>query len=127
MVSKIIKIALYLALGFGALTAQGEVDEDFMTTMEDLNKSLSSNISVKDGKAATAEATEMEKMFVEVEAFFVKKTDAADGVKWSQDSRELSAAILKSVVAGDFDTAQQQATSLSKTCKACHKIYKKKD
>lgn len=127
MVKKISKIAIYLALGLAALAAQGEVDEDFMTTMEDLNKSMSSNISIKDGKAASAEANEMEKMFVEVEAFFVKKGDAADGVKWSQDSRELSAAILKAVVANDFDTAQEKATSLSKTCKACHKIYKKKD
>jgi DNA-binding GntR family transcriptional regulator len=127
MFRKIIFFIIYMTLALGALTANGEVDEDFMKTMEDLNKSLSSDIAIKDVKAASSEAREMEKMFVEVEAHFVKKADAADGVKWSQESRELSAAILKNITANDFDAAEATATSLSKTCKACHKIYKKKD
>ena len=98
-----------------------------MTTMEDINKSLTSNIATSDQKAATADAKEILKMFDEVEAFFIKKPDAADGVKWSQESKELSATIVKALEAKDFDTASQTAVSLSKTCKACHKIYKKKD
>ena len=127
MRKKFIQFAIYMALAGGVTSAQGEVDSDFMTTMDDLNKSLTSNISIKDAKAATADAKEMERMFNEVEAFFLKKADAADGVKWSQESRDLSGAIAKSVAASDFDTASQTAVTLSKTCKACHKIYKKKD
>lgn len=115
-----------LAALFTAITASAEVDRDFMTEMDDLNKSLSSNIAVSDAKAAASDASEMKKMFDEVEAFFIKKTDAPDGVKWAQESRDLAAAIAKSVAANDFNTASQTAVTLSKTCKACHKIYKKK-
>jgi len=118
-------------IALSAMTApiisNSEVDEDFMTAMEDLNKSLTSNLALKDAKASATEASEMQKMFEEVEAFFLNKTDAADGVKWAQESRDLSALIAKSVSTNDFDTASQNAVALSKTCKACHKIYKKKD
>jgi hypothetical protein len=122
------KIYRYLALSafLITVTAHAEVDRDFMSEMEDLNKSLSSNIAVSDGKAAAADAQQMKGMFEEVEAFFIKKTNAEDGVKWAQESRDLSAAIAKAVAANDFDTASQTAVTLSKTCKACHKIYKKK-
>jgi len=118
---------LTLAVIVAPIASYSEVDEDFMTAMEDLNKSLTSNLALKDAKASAAEAAEMKKMFEEVEAFFLQKADAADGVKWSQESRDLAGLIEKSVTANDFDTASQNAVSLSKTCKACHKIYKKKD
>ncbi|HEY3301142.1 MAG TPA: hypothetical protein VGJ90_10240 [Methylophilaceae bacterium] len=124
---KFVKYTVMLVLTMVAVLGYAEVDSDFMTTMDDLNKSLTSNIAVNDAKAAEADAVEMKKMFDEVEAFFVKKPDAADGVKWAQESRDLSALIAKAVVSKDFDTASQAAVTLSKTCKACHKIYKKKD
>jgi cytochrome c556 len=95
--------------------------------MEDRQKSLTSNISLKDAKGATADAKEMEEMFKEVEAFFVKKGNAADAVTWSQESRQLAGGVAKSLAANDFDAASQQAVTLAKTCKACHKIYKSKD
>lgn len=109
------------------IAAYSEVDTDFMTAMDDLNKSLTSNVALRDAKAAASDATEMQKMFDEVEAFFLKKADAADGVKWAQESRDLAASIAKSVAANDFGSASQNAVTLSKTCKACHKIYKKKN
>lgn len=124
---KFLKYMVMVVLTMVAVLAYAEVDSDFMTTMDDLNKSLTSNIAVNDAKAAEADAVEMRKMFDEVEAFFVKKPDAADGVKWAQESRDLAALIAKSVASKDFDTASQTAVTLSKTCKACHKIYKKKD
>lgn len=119
-------LALFAILITVTATVSAEVDRDFMSEMEDLNKSLSSNIAVSDGKAAASDAQQMKTMFEEVEAFFIKKTNAEDGVKWAQESRDLSAAIAKAVAANDFDTASQTAVTLSKTCKACHKIYKKK-
>lgn len=124
---KFVKYMVMVVLTMMAALAYAEVDSDFMTTMDDLNKSLTSNIAVNDAKAAEADAVEMRKMFDEVEAFFVKKPDAADGVKWSQESRDLATLIAKSVASKDFDTASQAAVTLSKTCKACHKIYKKKN
>ncbi len=118
---------LFITLTATVVNALGEVDSDFMTEMEDRSKSLTSNLSLKDGKAATEDAKAIETMFNEVEAFFVKKGDAQDGVTWSQESRALAGKIAQSVAGGDFDGAAQTAVSLNKTCKACHKIYKTKN
>lgn len=127
MYKSLIAYAVLVILGGTVMNAFGEVDSDFMTEMEDRSKSLTSNISLKDAKAATDDAKAIEQMFNEVEAFFVKKGNAEDGVTWSQESRTLAGKIAQSVAGSDFDTASQTAVSLNKTCKACHKIYKTKD
>jgi len=103
----------------------GTVDEDSMDLMKDKQKSLSSNISLNDAKAATDDANEMADMFDDVEAFFVKKGNAADAVDWAKDSKDLAATIVKSIAANDFDTAAKTSVTLAKTCKSCHNIYKK--
>lgn len=127
MRKKIIQTGIYIALSVTLLSAYAAVDADSMQVMEDTQKSLSSNIALKAGKGALADARELEEMFKEVEAFFEKKGNAADGVTWSQESRTLAASVAKAVAANDFDAAAQKAVSLAKTCKACHAIYKTKD
>lgn len=127
MRKKIIQFGIYLSLTGVLLSAYAAVDADFMQIMEETQDNLASNISLKDAKAALADAKQMEEMFKETEAFFVKKGNAADGVTWAQESRELARNVSRAVGANDFDTAAQQAVSLAKTCKACHKIYKTKD
>jgi uncharacterized protein YktA (UPF0223 family) len=107
------------------MAAQSAVDEDSMDLMKDKQKSLSSNISLNDAKAATDDANEIVDMLNDVEAFYEKKGNAADAVDWSKESKDLTATILKYVAANDFNTAAQTSVSLAKTCKSCHKIYKK--
>ena len=106
-------------------SAQAELDPDLMLAIEDLNKSLSSNIALKDAKASTADAKELETLFSKVEVFFVEKGEAPDAVDLSKKSRTLSNAIVKSVESGNFDAATDAATDLSRTCRACHTFYKK--
>ena len=127
MRKKIIQFGIYIALTSTLLSAYAAVDADSMQIMEDTQKSLSSNIALKASKGALADARELEEMFKEVEEFFVKKGNAADGVTWSQESRALAGGVAKAVAASDFDGASQKAVSLAKTCKACHAIYKTKD
>ncbi|MES2932364.1 MAG: hypothetical protein V4805_02610 [Pseudomonadota bacterium] len=127
MQKKIIQFGIYIGLTSILLTAYAAVDADFMQVMDEKQKSLSSNISLKDAKGAIADAKEMEEMFKETEAFFIAKPNAADGVTWAQESRALAADVSQALVADDFDTASQKSVSLAKTCKACHKIYKSKD
>ena len=107
------------------VAAQSTVDEDFMQIMEDRQKSLSSNISLKNATAAREDVKELEDMFNEVEAFYVHKGNATDAVNWSKESKELAAAIEKYVASNDFDTASQTSATLAKTCKTCHRVYKK--
>ena len=107
------------------MAAQPTVDEDFMQLMKDKQKSLSSNISLKDTQSATDDANEIVDMFNDVQAFYEKKANAADAVDWSKESKDLTATIAKYVAANDFDTAAQTSVTLAKACKTCHKIYKK--
>ena len=118
-------LAALLALAGGVRSAQDELDTDLMHSIEDTNKSLASNIAVKEAKNASSDARELGEMFAQVEAFYVRKGDAADAVELAKKSRELSARILQSVSASDFGAATDTATTLSRTCKTCHNFYKK--
>jgi hypothetical protein len=114
-----------LAVSAGLAVAAVELDTDLMQTIDDTNKSLASNIAVKDGKAAIADAKSMNAMFGTVETYFVQKGDAANAVDLTKKSRELTLTIVNAVTSGDYDAATDAATTLSRTCKTCHTFYKK--
>jgi soluble cytochrome b562 len=105
--------------------AESELDTDLMQTIEDTNKSLSSNIAVKDAKAATSDAKELSEMFAKVEDHFTKKGGAEDAVDLAKKSKRLSSDIVQFVAAGNYESATDSATTLSRTCRTCHTFYKK--
>lgn len=121
----IIVSGLLAVLAAGISWAEAELDTDLMQAIEDTNKSLSSNISLKDAKAATSDAQELTQMFDKVEGFFVKKGGAENAVDLAKKSRDLAQEIVKSVAANNFDAATDSATTLSRTCRTCHTFYKK--
>lgn len=112
------------ALGCGVVSAQGAVDEDFMRYVEDIYKSADSNVSLKDVPAASKDAQELRELFKEVEAHYVLKGNAEDGVKLSKQSVELSETLLKTLAAKDFNGAVLASQDIGRTCKSCHNIYK---
>ena len=121
----IIVSGLLAVLAAGISWAEAELDTDLMQAIEDTNKSLSSNISLKDANAATSDAQELTQMFDKVEGFFVKKGGAENAVDLAKKSRDLAQEIVKSVAANNFDAATDSATTLSRTCRTCHTFYKK--
>ena len=121
----LVVLGALLALAGTARSDQAELDTDLMHSIEDSNKSLASNIAIKEGKGASSDAKELAEMFAQVEAFYVKRGDAADAVELAKKSRALSAQILQSVSTSDFGAATDSATTLSRTCKTCHNYYKK--
>ena len=125
MQRKLIAFGAMLFVSAGLALAAVELDTDLMQNIDDTNKSLSSNIALKDGKAAIADAKSMNDMFGTVETYFVQKGDAANAVELTKQSRELTLAIVKAVTANDYDAATDAATTLSRTCKKCHTFYKK--
>jgi hypothetical protein len=114
-----------LAASAGLAFAAVELDTDLMQNIDDTNKSLASNVALKDGKAAIADAKSMNTMFGTVETYFVQKGDAANAVDLTKKSRELTLTIVNAVTSGDYDAATDAATTLSRTCKTCHTFYKK--
>ena len=118
---------LFVSAGFALAAAElkAELDTDLMQNIDDTNKSLASNIALKDGKAAIADAKSMNDMFGTVETYFVQKGDAANAVELTKQSRELTLTIVNAVTANNYDAATDAATTLSRTCKKCHTFYKK--
>ena len=114
-----------LAVAGGARSDQAELDTDLMHSIEDSNKSLASNIAIKETKGASSDAKELTEMFAQVEACYARKGDAPDAVELAKKSRALSTQILQSVSTSDFGAATDSATTLSRTCKTCHNYYKK--
>jgi hypothetical protein len=122
------KPILYLSLAVTAgtvLAAEVSIDEDYMQIMEDRQKSLSSNLALKNAQAALEDAKELDDMFKDVETFYAHKGNADDAVNWTKESKNLAVSITKYVATQDFDTASVTAVTLAKTCKECHSVYKK--
>ena len=105
--------------------APPELGTDLMQAIEDSNKSLSSNISLKDAKASAADAKDINQAFIQVEAYFAARPDARDAVELARKTRELTDQIAQQVGSGHFDAAADSATALSRTCRTCHTFYKK--
>ncbi|CAL94961.1 hypothetical protein [Azoarcus olearius] len=117
--------AFFMALASGVFAAVAQLDSDLMQAVEDTNKSLSSNLLLKNAPASLTDVRELDAMFAEIEGYYVAKGDAADAVELSRKSRALAAEIQKSVQASEFDHAVTLSSELSRTCKTCHNFYKK--
>jgi hypothetical protein len=117
-------ISALLAVASAVHAALPELDMDLMQTIEDTNKSMASHIAGSDAGASVKDAQELHTLFQAVEAHYVGKGDAPDGVELSRKSLELTRKIVQQVDGKDFEGASQSATELSRTCRACHTFYK---
>ena len=120
-------VLVYLSMIFAAAThaEEAEMEMDLMQNIEDVNKSLASNIALQRIDPSLEDAKQLTSMFEIVEAHFIKKGDAENAVDLSKKSKQLSQDIAKLVTEKNFDTATNLATDLSRTCKSCHTFYKK--
>ncbi|MES3022216.1 MAG: hypothetical protein V4857_11615 [Pseudomonadota bacterium] len=118
-------LGVLMAVCGAALAAPVELDADVMRAIEDSNKSLASNIALKDVKASTGDARDLAQMFTQVEAHFAAKADAVDATTLARKSHDLALGIVESVNGNDFAGATDAATTLSRTCRTCHTFYKK--
>lgn len=121
----IVLIGLSVVLSININAEEVELDQDLMQTIEDTNKSLSSNIALQRVDPSIEDAKQLTSMFEIVEAHFIKKGDAENAVDLSKKSKALSQDIAKLMNDKNFDAATNLATDLSRTCKSCHTFYKK--
>ncbi len=122
---KLIMVIAMLAVLVGVVRAADDLDMDLMQTIEDTNKSLSSNIALKDAKGSTADAKELEALFGKVEDHFVAKGGADDAVDLARKSKNFASDIVKAVGSQQFEAATDAATNISRACRTCHTFYKK--
>lgn len=119
-------VAALSASAVWAAVDVSDFDEDVMKTMDDTNKTLQPDIAGKNAKAAIEGIEIIQQGLQWTEEYFASKGNAADGVKFAQEGKQLAAQVLNAVNAGDFDKAGAAARDLTKNCKACHEVYKPK-
>jgi cytochrome c556 len=101
-----------------------DFDDDLMRDMDTAIKDLEPVIGAKNAVAAAGDAELLRDGFKQTEDYFAKKGGAADAVDFAHRSEELTATVLKSIAANDFDGAGNAARALSKSCRTCHDVYK---
>ena len=114
-----------LAMAGSALCATFDVDGDLMRGIDDTAKSLDSNVAQKDAKAAAADAKSLVETFAHIESHYGEKPETADAVGFAHHTQDLAAQALKAIEAQDFDAANEAVAQLTRSCKACHEVYKK--
>jgi cytochrome c556 len=118
---------LLAVLSGGAVFAEVDLkdfDDDLMRDMDTAIKDLEPVVGAKNAVAATGDAELLRDGFKQTEDYFARKGNAADAVEFARKSEELTAAVLKEITANDFDAAANSARALSKSCRACHDVYK---
>lgn len=118
-------LALHLALLGGISAAGFEIVADDMRDIEDTLKDLDSEVSMKNPKA-TDHAKEVQAYFEKVEGFYAGQADKPEGVKLSQATRSAAAEVVQAAQGGDFDAAGSAVARLTRSCKACHDVYRQK-
>ena len=106
------------------MSADSDMDMDLMQSIDDMAKSMSSDIDLHNPDAASSEARELEALFRQVQAFYEARHDAPDAVGYSRTSLDLAERIARSIAARDFESASRAAADLTHTCRACHDVYK---
>ena len=122
----LVPLAVLLAFCGSVWCAAFELSADAMREVEDTVQSLDSNLSLKNPKAL-AEAQELLRFFQQAEGHYAARGDAPQGVDFSKQSQQHADKVAQAVQAGDFDGAQDALTQLTRTCKRCHEVYKKKN
>jgi len=116
----------FALLGTGLCAVEAvDVDGDLMRGIDDTAKSLDSEVALKDGKAALADAKSLVETFARIESHYGQKPDTADAVGFAHRTQELAAQTLKAIEAQDYDAASEAVNQLTRSCKNCHDVYKK--
>ncbi len=116
----------FALLGSGLCAADAiDVDGDLMRNIDDTAKSLDSDVAQKDAKAALADARSLVETFARIESHYSQKPETADAVGFAHKTQDLAAQALKAIEAQDFEAANEAVAQLTRSCKACHEVYKK--
>jgi hypothetical protein len=117
-------VALACTAALAAEIDLSDFDDDLMRSMDDSIKDLEPVIAAGNVHSAVDDAAVIVDGLKWTQDYFVKKGNTDDAVKFAHDSLQRVDAVQKALVANDLQTAAAAARVLSKSCKACHDVYK---
>lgn len=127
-------LCLAACLAIGTVFIAADVDaqsllefDRWMQKIEKRSLSMQRSLKRKDAPAALADAAEIGDLYRRMEAYFVRRGDAAPAVKLSREGMDLVAEVSRSASDTDFDGALRSAITLARACRDCHADYKPLD
>ncbi len=125
MSHKIAAGALGALLSF-AVTAEVDVtgvDTLLMQDMDASAKELEPLIGARNAPAAAKAVTFLNDGLKWTENYFAAQ-GASDAVQFARDGQQRAATVLSALSGNDFAGAATAARALTKTCRACHDVYR---
>jgi len=102
----------------------GDFDDDLMRDMDNAAKDLEPVIGARNAEAAKEDTEVLAHGFKWTEDYFVKKQTTPDAVQFAQDGAHALDQVLSLLEKQDFPAAAAAARDMTKTCRACHDVYK---
>ena len=125
MLNKVVAGAVGALLSF-AVTAEVDVsgvDTFLMQDMDASAKELEPLIGARNAPAATKAVTFLSDGLKWTENYFAAQ-GASDAVQFARDGQQRAAAVASALAGSDFAGAATAARALTKTCRACHDVYR---
>ncbi|MBV1776866.1 cytochrome c [Burkholderiaceae bacterium DAT-1] len=100
------------------------IGEDLMHDIEDATRDLDSNLLQKNAVASAQNTDALLELFAQVSDYYQQHPDAEKGQTYSRDITLQLTTIKQQISDQDFEGASQGINKVTKTCKACHSVYK---
>lgn len=101
-----------------------DFDDDLMRDMDNAAKDLEPVITAQNVEAAQEDAEVLAHGFKWTEGYFIRKQTTPDAVKFAQDGARALDQVKSLLEKKEFPAAAAAARAMTKTCRACHDVYK---
>ena len=122
-VSVLIGICMLVAL---ALTLVAQAPTDLSPIMKDVgatNGKLTMDLMSGAAADVAADAAKLQQDFTQAMGFF-KAMKAQDAVDMSKANVDAAGEVIKAAKANNMDEAKAKASTIQKSCKACHAVHR---
>src|SRR5438552_13763764 len=122
-VSLLIGLCMLVAL---ALTLVGQATQDLSPVMKDVGATSGKmRMDLMAGNAAdvAADAQKLQQDFTQAQGFF-KAMKAQDAVDMAKANADAAGEVMKAAKSNNLDAAKAAATTIQKSCKACHSVHR---
>lgn len=115
-------IMIVIAGAFAGTTAFPQQDRPYDQVMKDIGAtfaSLRKNLDANSAAAAAEDASKLEGLFTEIEAWWAP-LKTKDALRYARSAHDAAVAVGAAAKAGDIGKAKESSAAIQKSCGACH-------